>query len=61
MIQTVYKKGGRPTKRPKDKEAIAEFFELYATHTATELGVMYGVPASTVRSWASQLRKECGK
>lgn len=47
------KKGGRPSKRP-DPERLAE---LYAKHTATEIAKMYGVTATTVRSWVFRLRK----
>lgn len=49
----VKKRGGRPTKRP-DPDLLNE---LYMTHTAAEIGAMYGVPAVTVRGWMSRLRK----
>lgn len=49
-----YKKKGRVSKCP----APENFKQLYAVFTADELGQLYGVKASTVRSWACRLRKE---
>lgn len=46
------KEKGRPTKKPDDETLAA----LYAEKTAREIGEMYGVKPSTVRSWAHKAR-----
>lgn len=52
-----YKKRGRVSKCP-----APEFFgDLYAAYTSKELGQIYGVKESTVRSWACRMRKEARK
>lgn len=48
------KKGGRPTVRPDAKTLV----ELYSNHTASQIGEMYGVPASTVRYWVCYYRRK---
>lgn len=47
------KRSGRPSMRP-DPQYLAD---LYETFTAKEIGDMFNVPASTVRSWVCRLRK----
>lgn len=47
------RQGGRPTVRPDDDELL----DLYRVHTATEIGAMYGVKASTVRAWVTKIRR----
>ena len=46
------KEKGRPTKKPDDETLAA----LYAEKTAREIGEMYGVKPSTVRTWAHRVR-----
>lgn len=48
------KKSGRPTVRPDAKTLV----DLYAKHTASQIGEMYGVPATTVRYWVHYYRKK---
>lgn len=57
-ITMTCKNGGRPAKFPKSERAQLEFIELYNKHTATELAERYDVKPSTVRAWASRIRKE---
>lgn len=52
------KTGGRPSKQPRTREDKEQLIALYQTHTAKEIGDMYDVNASTVRSWISRMRKE---
>lgn len=46
---------GRPTKRP-DAETLNNLYYI-KNMTSTEIGKMYGVKASTVRSWVTYYRK----
>ena len=50
------KKGGRPSKRPKNEAETRELLTLYREHTATELAEKYGVKPATIRAWVSDLR-----
>lgn len=50
----LYKKRGRPAKRPSKEE----FEMLYPYVSAKELAAKYGVNEQTIRNWASQFRKE---
>jgi len=52
-IKKPVKKMGRPTKRP-DLETLKFLYEHY---TSTELSAMFGVPASTIRSWIYYAKK----
>lgn len=45
------------SKRPP----LDELAKLYAEHTAKEIGTMYGVSESTVRSWVARARKRAAK
>lgn len=48
------KKGGRPSKMPPADELL----RLYEKHTSTEIGKVYGVSSSTVRTWVARLKKK---
>lgn len=56
-ITMEYKKGGRPSKRPKSEAETRELIDLYKKHTATELAHIYGVKPGTIRAWIFDLRK----
>lgn len=53
MALTFSKKMGRPSARP-DNETFAK---LYQEKTSREIAEMYGVQPSTVRWWASEIRR----
>lgn len=53
MALILTKKLGRPRVRPDD-DTLAE---LYNTRPTKEIAEMYGVKPSTVRGWASQIRR----
>lgn len=53
MAIIISKKMGRPSVRPDD-ETLAT---LYRDKPTKEIAEMYGVKPSTVRSWASRVRR----
>lgn len=48
------KQGGRKRERPDD----GKLAELYAAHSAAEIGGMYGVSARTVANWVADVRRK---
>ena len=48
------KQGGRRRERPDDEKLA----ELYAEHSAAEIGQMYGVSARTVANWVADVRRK---
>lgn len=48
------KQGGRKRERPDDEKLA----ELYAAHSAAEIGGMYGVSARTVANWVADVRRK---
>jgi hypothetical protein len=47
------KRGGRPTNRPDDKELL----NVYKDYTSAEIGELFDVSASTVRTWVKLARR----
>lgn len=48
------KQGGRKRERPDD----GKLAELYAAHSAAEIGGMYSVSARTVANWVADVRRK---
>ena len=57
MAITLNKKMGRPTTRPDDETFIKE----YTTMTTKAIAEKYEVKPSTVRAWATRIRRQAAQ